>query len=62
MAWGQVKSEHGGPKRGKGYWGRKADAKQASKRSRRREARLLGCSDATEGAASAVRDSDIQPR
>lgn len=40
MAWGRVKAEHAGPKRGMGYWGRKADAKQASKRSRRREDHL----------------------
>ena len=32
MAWGRIKSEHGGAKRGKGYWGRKAEAKQASRR------------------------------
>jgi len=37
MAWGRIKTEHAGPKRGKGYWGKKADAKQASKRSRRCE-------------------------
>lgn len=35
MAWGRVKSEHAGAKHGKGYWGRKADAKQASRRARR---------------------------
>ena len=40
MAWGRIKAEHAGPKRGKGYWGRKADAKQASKRSRRRDDRV----------------------
>ncbi|MBE0418315.1 MAG: hypothetical protein IBX63_11175 [Coriobacteriia bacterium] len=37
MAWGRIKSEHTGAKRGKGYWGRKAMAKQASRRARRRE-------------------------
>jgi hypothetical protein len=62
MAWGRVKSEHGGPKRGKGYWGRKADAKQASERSRRREARLSACSDRAEGSSSTFGDSDPQPR
>ncbi len=40
MAWGRVKSEHGGAKRGKGYWGHKAEAKQASRRARRRDDRV----------------------
>jgi len=39
VAWGRCKTEHSGPKRGRGYWGRKAEAKEASKRSRRREDR-----------------------
>jgi non-ribosomal peptide synthetase component E (peptide arylation enzyme) len=39
MAWGRIKSEHAGAKRGKGYWGRKTAAKVASRRARRREAR-----------------------
>jgi hypothetical protein len=39
MAWGRTKTEHSGPKRGKGHWGRKAAAKAASKRYRRREDR-----------------------
>lgn len=39
MAWGRVKTEHAGPKRGKGYWGRKAAAKRASNCGRRREDR-----------------------
>jgi hypothetical protein len=40
MAWGRrIKAEHSGPKRGRGYWGRKAEAKQASKRARRRQDR-----------------------
>ncbi|MDZ4170255.1 MAG: hypothetical protein U1E26_11475 [Coriobacteriia bacterium] len=37
MAWGRTKTEHSGPKRGKGYWGRKAEAKKASNLTRRRE-------------------------
>jgi len=37
MAWGRTKTDRSGPKRGKGHWGHKADAKQAAKRSRRRE-------------------------
>jgi hypothetical protein len=40
MAWGRTKTEHCGPKRGKGYWGRKAVAKAVSKRFRRREDRI----------------------
>jgi len=35
MAWGRIRTEHCGAKRGKGYWGRKAEAKAASKRARR---------------------------
>ncbi len=30
------KTEHGGPKHGHGFWGRKADAKRQSSRTRRR--------------------------
>ncbi len=40
MAWGRTKTEHCGPKRGKGHWGRKAVAKAVSRRFRRREDRL----------------------
>jgi hypothetical protein len=40
MAWGRTKTEHSGPKRSKGHWGRKAMAKAVSKRFRRREDRL----------------------
>jgi hypothetical protein len=40
MAWGRTKTQHSGPKRGKGHWGRKAMAKAVSKRFRRREDRL----------------------
>jgi hypothetical protein len=51
MAWGRTKTEHAGPKRGRGYWGRKAEAKQAGKRARRRAdrevARAAGQEDAT---------------
>ncbi len=35
MAWGRIKANHCGPKRGKGYHGRKAVAKQAGNRARR---------------------------
>jgi len=41
MAWGRTKTEHSGPKKGKGYWGRKAEAKQASKQARREEDRRI---------------------
>jgi hypothetical protein len=51
MAWGRVKTEHSGPKWGKGFWGRKAEAKQVSKRARRREDRSA-CNAADEDAAS----------
>lgn len=41
MAWGRrIKSEHSGAKQGRGYWGRKAEAKQAGKWARRRQDRL----------------------
>lgn len=40
MAWGRIKTEHSGPKRGRGYHGRKAEAKAASKRVRRRNDRI----------------------
>jgi len=50
MAWGRTKTNHCGPKRGKGHWGRKAEAKAASKRSRRREDRPFS-DPATEGEA-----------
>lgn len=36
MAWGRIKPEHGGAKQGKGFWGRKWEAKAASRRARRR--------------------------
>lgn len=32
-----IKTEHGGAKHAKGYWGRKQDAKQVSKKARRNE-------------------------
>lgn len=41
MAWGRAKSEHAGAKHGRGFWGRKALAKQASRRARRREDRAV---------------------
>ncbi len=62
MAWGRVKSEHGGPKRGKGYWGKKVDAKQASKRSRRREDHVAAHSAIDEAAPSASEKSSSQLR
>jgi hypothetical protein len=37
MAWGKTSTKHAGAKRGRGHWGRKAEAKAASKRCRRRE-------------------------
>jgi len=48
MAWGRVKTEHAGPKRGKGYWGRKAAAKRASNCGRRREDRKTAGAAASE--------------
>jgi hypothetical protein len=45
MAWGRTKTEHTGPKRGKGYWGRKAEAKQASRVARRGEDRRIAAAD-----------------
>ena len=40
MAYNVKKTEHSGAKHGKGaYWGRKCDAKQGSKKIRRREVR-----------------------
>jgi hypothetical protein len=64
MAWGRTKTEHCGPKKGKGHWGRKAVAKATSKRSRRREDR-----DATDQAgsddqarpAAAAHPEDVNP-
>jgi hypothetical protein len=52
MAWGRIKTEHSGPKRGKGFWGKKAVAKAAGKRARRREDRV---------ASDATRKGDITP-
>ncbi len=51
MAWGRVKADHSGPKRGNGYWGKKAVAKQAGKRARRRDDRLASVRDDAAGAA-----------
>ena len=36
MAFKVRKTEHAGPKRGKGHWGRKVEAKHESSRKRRR--------------------------
>lgn len=41
MAFGRIKTEHGGAKRGRGFWGHKAEAKHASRRIRRRHDRLI---------------------
>jgi hypothetical protein len=41
MAYAIVKTEHNGPKRGKGAWMRKKDAKVASSKVRRRQAQIL---------------------
>jgi len=61
MAWDRTKTNHRGPKRGKGHWGRKAEAKAASKRSRRREDRLFS-DPATEGEAIAgVQEFVLEP-
>ena len=45
MAWGRIKADHCGPKRGSGYWGKKAVAKQAGNRARRRDDRLATVHD-----------------
>ena len=45
MAWGRIKADHCGPKRGKGYWGKRAVAKQAGNRARRRDDRLASVHD-----------------
>ena len=58
MAWGRVKTEHAGAKRGKGYWGHKADAKQASKRSRRRDDHAVAANGII---AEPVRSESEQP-
>jgi hypothetical protein len=49
-AWGRSKSEHAGPKRGKGFWGRKAVAKATSRRARRRDDRAVVDAGRREGA------------
>ena len=41
MAYEVKKTEHSGPKKGKGYWGRKADAKKQSDRIRRENGKSL---------------------
>jgi hypothetical protein len=45
MAWGRIKADHCGPKRGKGYWGKKAVAKQAGNRARIRDDGLASVHD-----------------
>jgi hypothetical protein len=59
MAWGRVKADHCGPKRGKGYWGKKAIAKQAGNRARRRDDRLASVHD---DAVSDVGSSSVERR
>ncbi|MDZ4178010.1 MAG: hypothetical protein U1E29_02065 [Coriobacteriia bacterium] len=49
MAWGRIKADHCGPKRGKGYWGKKAVAKHAGNRARRRDDRLASVLDDAAG-------------
>lgn len=39
MAFACSKTEHNGPKRGQGFWGRKAEAEHQSSRTRRRNSR-----------------------
>jgi hypothetical protein len=52
MAWGTPKTEHSGPKRGKGFWGRKAEAKQVSRRARRAQDRRISTGDHDDSAAN----------
>ena len=51
MAWGRTKTEHSGPKRGKGYWGHKAEAKQASKLARRDDDRRISAAGQEDAAS-----------
>lgn len=55
MAWGRTKTEHSGPKRGKGYWGRKAEAKQASKLARRAQGQRIAASEHEDAASESER-------
>jgi hypothetical protein len=57
MAWGRTKTEHTGPKRGKGYWGRKAEAKQASRVARRGEDRRIAAAGHQDTASESQRGS-----
>jgi hypothetical protein len=57
MAWGRTKTEHSGPKRGKGYWGHKAEAKRASKLARREEGRRISAAGHEDAASEAERRS-----
>lgn len=42
MSWGKVKkTEHNGAKNGGGYWGRRVEAKEMSKRKRRQKDKEL---------------------
>ncbi|MHB1342087.1 MAG: hypothetical protein ACYC77_09745 [Coriobacteriia bacterium] len=51
MTGGRIKADHCGPKRGKGYWGKKAAAKQAGNRTRRRDDCLASIHDDAAGGA-----------
>ena len=59
MAWGRIKADHCGPKRGKGYWGKKVVAKQAGNRARRRDDLLASVLD---GAVSDTEPSSGERR
>ena len=45
MAYNTGKTEHSGAKRGKGYWGRKKEAKKSSNVARRRQDKSHELSD-----------------
>lgn len=45
MAWGRIRTRHAGAKRGRGHWGRKAEAKAAAKRCRLREDKAAATQD-----------------
>lgn len=48
MAWGRIKADRSGPKHGKGFWGKKSEAKAAARRARRRDSRIAVDSALTE--------------
>jgi len=41
MAYGGTRTEHNGAKRGRGFWGRKWEAKLVSKKKRREESKAI---------------------